>query len=92
LQVGYFVALSLMRGQVCNLLLLLVLATAVPRDSRPYFIVSILETPQPGGPGLRTYIPQEQGGPDIPLGTGLPFRRLLRLWFGHVILTAAINT
>jgi hypothetical protein len=25
------------------------------------------------------YIPQEQGGPVIPLGTGFPFRRLLRL-------------
>jgi hypothetical protein len=25
------------------------------------------------------YIPQEQGGADIPPGTGFPFRRLLRL-------------
>jgi hypothetical protein len=33
-----------MRGRVCNLLLLLVLASAVPRDSRPHFIVPILET------------------------------------------------
>jgi hypothetical protein len=30
---------------ICNLLLLLVLASAVPWDSRPYFIVPILETP-----------------------------------------------
>jgi hypothetical protein len=35
--------------------------------------------PQPGGPGTHIYIPQEQGGPDIPPGTGFPFRRLLRL-------------
>jgi hypothetical protein len=34
-----------MRGRVCNLLLLLVLASTVPRDSRPYFNVPILETP-----------------------------------------------
>jgi hypothetical protein len=38
-----------------------------------------MRLPQPGGPGPRIYIPQEQGGPDISLGTGFPFRRLLRL-------------
>jgi hypothetical protein len=31
-----------------------------------------LRLPQPGGPGSRIYIPQEQGGPVIPPGTGLP--------------------
>jgi hypothetical protein len=36
-------------------------------------------TPQPGDPGPRLYIPQEQGGPVIPPDTGFPFRRLLRL-------------
>jgi hypothetical protein len=35
--------------------------------------------PQPGGPGSRTYIPQEQGGPFVSPGTGFPFRRLLRI-------------
>jgi hypothetical protein len=35
--------------------------------------------PQPGGPGSRIYIPQEQGGPVIPQGTLFPFHRLLRL-------------
>jgi hypothetical protein len=44
----------------------------VPQNSRPYFTVSF-ETPQPGGPGSRIYIPQEQGGPVIPPGTGFPF-------------------
>jgi hypothetical protein len=29
--------------------------------------------PQPGGPGPRIYIPQEQGDPVIPPGTGFPF-------------------
>jgi hypothetical protein len=31
-----------------------------PRDSWPYFIVSILRLPQLGGPGSCIYIPQEQ--------------------------------
>jgi hypothetical protein len=44
LRVCYFVAPSLTRGRVCNLLFLLVLASAVPRDSRPYFIVPVLQT------------------------------------------------
>jgi hypothetical protein len=51
----------------------------VPRDSRPNFTVSDSRLPQPGGPGPRIYIPQEQGGPVIPPGTGFPFRRLLGL-------------
>jgi hypothetical protein len=44
----------------------------VPRDSRPYFTVSDSRLPQPGGPGPRIYIPQEQGGPVLPPDTGLP--------------------
>jgi hypothetical protein len=42
-------------------------------------LLSHLRLPQPGGPGSRIYIPQEQGGPAIPPGTGFPLRRLLRL-------------
>jgi hypothetical protein len=49
------------------------------RDSWPHFTVSNSRLPQPGGPGPRIYILQEQGGPVIPPGTELPFRRLLRL-------------
>jgi hypothetical protein len=37
------------------------------------------DTPQPGGPGPSIYIPLEKCGPVIPLETGFPFRRLLRL-------------
>jgi hypothetical protein len=37
-----------------------------------------LQTPQPGGPGFRIYIPQGQGGQVMSPGTGFPFRRLLR--------------
>jgi hypothetical protein len=49
LRVCYFVAPSLTRGWVCSLLLMLVLTRAAPlgwvlQDSKPYFIVPILET------------------------------------------------
>jgi hypothetical protein len=69
LRVCYFMAPSLTRGRVCNLLLLLVLTSAVPlrsdfQRSRDHILLSqILRIPQPGGPGPRTYIPQGQGGP-----------------------------
>jgi hypothetical protein len=42
-------------------------------DSWPYFTVSVSRIPQPGGPGPRIYIPQEEGGPVIPPGTGSHF-------------------
>jgi hypothetical protein len=37
----------------------------VKRDSCPYFTLSDSRLSQPGGPGPRVYIPQEQGGPVI---------------------------
>jgi hypothetical protein len=43
-----------------------------PAEHRRYFTVSF-ETPQPGGLDPRIYIPEGQGGPDIPPGTGFPF-------------------
>jgi hypothetical protein len=43
------------------------------------FYVSDSRLPQPGEPGPRIYIPQEQGGPVIPPSIGFPFCRLLRL-------------
>jgi hypothetical protein len=83
---GYssYVTSSLTRGWVCRLQLLLVLASAVilrseSRGTRAYFTLSDSRLSQPGGPGARIYIPQEQGGPVILPGTGIPFRRLLRL-------------
>jgi hypothetical protein len=30
----------------------------------PHVTVSIRDSPGPGGPGARIYIPQEQGGPE----------------------------
>jgi hypothetical protein len=77
---------SLTRGWVYNLLiqLFLGLARAVTlgsesRRTHGHILLSHLRLPQPGEPGPRIYIPQEQGGPVIPPGTGFPFRRLLRL-------------
>jgi hypothetical protein len=36
-------------------------------------VVSPTPNPQPGGPGLRIYIPWRLGGPVIPPGTEYPF-------------------
>jgi hypothetical protein len=52
---------------------------SVPRNSWSHFTVSDSRLLEPGGPGPRIYIPQEQGSLVIPPGTGFPFRRLLRL-------------
>jgi hypothetical protein len=85
LWVCYFVAPSLTRVRVCNLLLLLVLSSAVPlgsqsRGTQDHILLSqFLRFPQLGGPGPLIYIPHEQGDSDIPRGTGFPFRRLLQL-------------
>jgi hypothetical protein len=66
-----------MRGWACNLLvqLLLGLAKGVtlgpkPRKTHDHILLSNLRLPQLGGPGPHIYIPQEKGGPVIPLGTG----------------------
>jgi hypothetical protein len=71
---------SLTRGWVCYLLvqLLLGLARAVTLESKSrrthdHILLSHLRLPQLRGPGPRTYILQEQGGPVLPLGTGFPF-------------------
>jgi hypothetical protein len=43
------------------------------RDSCPHFTVSDSRHPQPGGPGPRIYILQEQGTPVIPPKYWVPF-------------------
>jgi hypothetical protein len=45
----------------------------VPQDSWPHFTVSNSRLPQPGRPGPRIYIPQEQGGPVILQALGSLF-------------------
>jgi hypothetical protein len=42
----------------------------VPQIS-DHILLSHRRLPQPGGPGSRIYVPQEQGSPVIPPGTGL---------------------
>jgi hypothetical protein len=69
---------SLMRGWVSCLQLLLAFAStvilrSVLQDSWPYFTVSDSRLPQPGGPGLHIYIPQEQVGPVCTTGHWVPF-------------------
>jgi hypothetical protein len=68
------------RGWVCNLLvqLFLVLSRTITlgaksRRIHDHILLSHLRLPQPGGPGPHIYIPQEQGGPVIPPGTGFRF-------------------
>jgi hypothetical protein len=73
LRVCYFVAPSLTRGRVCNLLLLLSLASAVPRDSRPYFIVPILETPPTWRVRSLYLYPPGTGWPSYTPGHWVPF-------------------
>jgi hypothetical protein len=75
---------SLTGGRVCRLQLLLVLASAVilgseSRGTRPYFTASDSILPHLRGPGPHIYMTHEYGDPAIPLGTGFPFHRLLRL-------------
>jgi hypothetical protein len=88
LRLCYFVAPSPTRGWVCNLLVqfLLGLARTVTLGSKSrrnhgHILLSHPRVPQPGGPGPRIYIPQEQGGPVIPPGHWVPF--LSRLMTGR---------
>jgi hypothetical protein len=65
--------------------------------TRNYTLLSHLRLPQPGGPDSRIYIPQEQGGPVIPPGTGYPVRCPLGLTssdsqgYGGGILTLPLH-
>jgi hypothetical protein len=86
LPVSWCGAPFLKRGWACNLLVQLLLGpdrrvTLGSKFilSRDHILLSHLSLHQPGRLGSRIYIPQEQGGPVIPLSTGLTFRQLLRL-------------
>jgi hypothetical protein len=84
--VSWCLASSLTNGWVCNLLvqLLLALARAITlgfksHRTRCHISLSHLRLSLPGGPDPRIYVPQEQDGPIISPGPGLPLRCLLRL-------------
>jgi hypothetical protein len=75
-------ASSLTRKRICNLLYNCFWAlpeqshlSRSPFRTHGHILLSPLRLPQPGGPGSRIYIPQEQGSPVIPPGTGFPFCR-----------------
>jgi hypothetical protein len=74
---GYspYVTFSLTITWVSRLQSLLVLASEVilRYEFHPHFTLSDSRLPQPGGPGPRIYIPQEQGGPVIPPMHWVPF-------------------
>jgi hypothetical protein len=80
-----YVTSFLVRGWVCHLQLLLALACAVilrskSRGAHDHILLSqIRGSPHPGRLGPRIYIPQQQGCPVVPPGTGFPFRRFVRL-------------
>jgi hypothetical protein len=59
-------ALSMTRGWVCRLKLLLVLASAIILGSQSLGTVSDSRLPHPVGPVPRIYISQEQGDPVVP--------------------------
>jgi hypothetical protein len=96
LRVCYFVAPSLTRERVCNLLLLLVLASAVPlvsdshRTQDHILLSQFLRLPQPAGPGSRIYTPQEQSGPYIPPDTGFLLYRAV-CWKLNRIYTSLVK-
>jgi hypothetical protein len=73
LWVCYFVAPSLLRRRVCNLLLLMVLARAVRWVSRLYFIVPILETPPTWRAKSLYLYPPGTGWPSYTPGHWVPF-------------------
>jgi hypothetical protein len=74
LRVCYFVSPSLTRGRVCNLPLLLVLSSAVPRHSTPCFIVPILETLSTWRARFPYLYPPGTGWPSYTPGHWVPFR------------------
>jgi hypothetical protein len=81
-----FVASSLTRGRVFNLLvqLLLGLARAVTlgsksRRTHDNILLSLMRLPQPGGRGSRIYIPRNRVAQLYPWALGSLFCRLLRL-------------
>jgi hypothetical protein len=72
-------ASSLMRGQICKILVQFnVIPESKSRRTDDTILLSHVRLPQPRGTGLRIYIPQKQGGPVIPPGTGFPFCLFLR--------------
>jgi hypothetical protein len=97
LRLCYFVAPSLTRGRVCNLLLNCFwalpeqsLLSRSPAELTVHILLSHLRLPQPGGPGSRIYILEEQGGPVIPPGPG--FEPNVFCWCVYIYIYIYIYT
>jgi hypothetical protein len=73
-----FYSASLTTGRVC-IYCCCWSSPAQSHGTQDHTLSKFLRLSQPGGPGLRIYILQKQGNPDIPPGTGFSFRSLLRL-------------
>jgi hypothetical protein len=84
LGICYYKTVSLTRGRVCNLQLLLGLTRAILLGSESRWthdhnlLHHFLDSPKFGRRHCRIYFIEAQGGSDIPPGTGFPFRRLIR--------------
>jgi hypothetical protein len=92
LRICYFVAPSLTTGRVCNLLLLLVIASAVPRNLRPYTIFPIHETPKTLEGQVHVFIyPRNTMAKNKPLRTGFPFRRLRTTIFFKMLISKIVK-
>jgi hypothetical protein len=79
----FCLASCLTRGRVCNLQCNFSVVRVA--QNRNHTLLSHLRLSQPGGPGSRIYIPQEQGGPVIPPGTGLISGIALIILYSHFI-------
>jgi hypothetical protein len=82
MQVSWCGMPSLMRGCMCILQLLLGLTRAVILRIMTIFALSNLRLTQPEGPGSRIYLPQEHGGPVIPLGHSISIY-ILSVWISQ---------
>jgi hypothetical protein len=62
------------------------------RRTHNHTLLSHLRVLQPGGPGSRIYIPQEQGDPVIPLGAGFPLCRVCPLPYPVPVIQYSLMT
>jgi hypothetical protein len=88
------VAVRNLRSAICSV----IIQWSESHTTRNHTLLSHLRLPQPGRPGFRIYIPQEQGGPVITPSIGFPLSRPLRLashnsqGYGGHILTLLVYT
>jgi hypothetical protein len=94
----YFVATSLTKGRVCNLLvqLILSLARAVTlrsksRRTQGHTLLSHLRLPKPGRPGSRIYIPRNRVAQLYPRALNIWIRLIIRTYRGILMFKCFTN-